>query len=157
MKGIELTAFDLAQRFIGLKEVAGPVSDPQVLAMLQLDDVWPADDSVPWCSAFVNYICWLLRLPRSKSLAARSWLTVGRSIPIPDAQVGFDVVVLTRGTNPQAGHVGLFAGLEWQLEDGHPHSQRVQILGGNQSNGVSVAPFPVDRIVGVRRLLEVTP
>ena len=30
------TAFDIAQRFVGLKEVAGPTSNPHVLAMLQI-------------------------------------------------------------------------------------------------------------------------
>jgi hypothetical protein len=38
MKKIEITAFDLAQRFIGMKEVSGKVSNPQILAMLQLEE-----------------------------------------------------------------------------------------------------------------------
>ena len=41
MKAIEITAFDLAQRFVGVKEVDGPTSNPQVLAMLNLDEDWP--------------------------------------------------------------------------------------------------------------------
>jgi hypothetical protein len=47
---MNITAFDLAQRFVGIKEIAGSVSNPQILAMLKLDDDWPKDDSVPWCS-----------------------------------------------------------------------------------------------------------
>lgn len=72
MKGIEMTAFDLAQRFAGAAEVAGSASNPQILAMLRLDEKWPEGDDVPWCSAFINYVAWLLRLTRSKSLQARS-------------------------------------------------------------------------------------
>jgi uncharacterized protein (TIGR02594 family) len=154
MQKIEITAFDLASRFIGLKEVAGPVSNPAILAMLQLDAKWPPDDETAWCSAFVNYICWLLRLPRSKSLAARSWLGVGRDIPLAQAEPGFDIVVLSRGggTQPDAtvidapGHVGFVAGFNvtfgW-----------IEVLAGNQGDAVSVARFPLTRLLSVRRLL----
>jgi len=120
MPKIELSAFDLAQRFLGITEVQGPTANPQVLAMLRLDEQWPKGDEVPWCSAFMNYVTWLLRLPRSKDLRARSWLTVGRAVSLDKAEVGFDVVILKRGTGNQPGpnvidapgHVGLFAGRE---------------------------------------------
>ena len=55
---IKITAYKLAERFIGMKEVAGAVHNPQILAMLKLDNAWPVSDEVPWCSAFVNYIAW---------------------------------------------------------------------------------------------------
>jgi uncharacterized protein (TIGR02594 family) len=151
VKKLELSAFDLAQRFVGVDETPGAASNPQVLAMLRLDNKWPAGDEVPWCSAFVNYIAWLLRLPRSKSLAARSWLTVGERIPPASAVAGFDVVILQRGDGPQPGpeviaapgHVGFFAGLE---------GSRVLMLGGNQGDSVNVTGFPASQILGVRRL-----
>jgi uncharacterized protein (TIGR02594 family) len=152
MKKIELTAFELAQRFVGIKEISGRVSNPQILSMLRLDDKWPQDDSVPWCSAFVNYITWLLRLPRSKSLRARSWLLVGEPIVVSQlAVVGFDVVVLKRGSGNQPGpevikapgHVGFFAGL---------NTTHVAMLGGNQSDSVNISFYDTDRILGIRRL-----
>lgn len=146
-----VTAYDLAQRFVGFKETPGAASNPAVLAMLKLDGEWPKDDSVPWCSAFTNYVAWLLRLPRSKSLAARSWLTVGTPIGLLDAKPGFDVVILQRGDGVQPsadvlaapGHVGWFAGLE---------GDQVLVLGGNQGDAVSIARFPKTRVLGVRRL-----
>lgn len=149
---VELTAYELAQRFIGLEEAEGAASNPQVLAMLRLDSAWPSGDDVPWCSAFANYVAWLLRLPRSKSLAARSWLKVGVPVPLEEARAGFDVVVLKRGGGAQPGpevtnapgHVGFFAGLE---------GDRVLVLGGNQGDQVSVAPYPAANVLGVRRLL----
>jgi len=155
MKKIEITAYDLAQRFVGMTEVAGKVSNPQILAMLQLDTLWPEQDEVPWCSAFVNYIAWLLRLPRSKDLRARSWLDVGIFIPvelIERAEIGFDVVILKRGGGNQpgpevinaSGHVGFFAGKE---------ENKVLILGGNQSDSVNISRFLVLNILGIRRLL----
>lgn len=146
-----ITAFDLAQRFVGLKEVPGATAHPQILAMLSLDVSWPKDDEVPWCSGFANYICWLLRLPRSKSLLARSWLLVGQPVPLAQARVGFDVVVLNRGGAPSPdiltgpGHVGFYAG--------HDQSM-VTVLGGNQGDQVSLVRFKKSDLLGVRRLLQ---
>ena len=152
MRTIQTTAFDLASRFSGLNEVSGTASHPQILAMLQLDQAWPEDDQVPWCSAFTNYVAWLLRLPRSKNLRARSWLAVGRPVPLSAAEAAFDIVVLSRGTGKQPGpevldapgHVGFFAGRE---------TSRILLLGGNQANSVTVSSYPSDQLLGVRRLL----
>ena len=147
---MNITAFDLAQRFVGVRELPGDKDNPFVMAMLTLDQGWPQHDEVPWCSAFVNFIAWMLRLPRSKSLGARSWLQVGTPVISSIATPRSDVIVVTRGANPAGpevinapGHVGFFAG--W---DNHG----VAILGGNQGNSVGVAVFPAERILGVRRL-----
>jgi hypothetical protein len=35
---------------------------------------------------------------------------------------------------------------------GDPDNRQVLVLGGNQSDSVSVAPYRVDRVLGVRRL-----
>jgi uncharacterized protein (TIGR02594 family) len=149
--GLNITAYDLALRFVGMREVPGSGSNPAILSILRLDQEWPEVDEVPWCSAFVNYVAWLLRLPRSKSLRARSWLQVGVPTPLLAATVGFDVVILARGqqqAGPEVinapGHVGFYAG----AESGH-----VLLLGGNQGDAVSIAPFDTNRLLGVRRLL----
>lgn len=140
MTPVSLTPYQLAQRFVGIKEAVGHAANPQILAMLQLDDTWPQEDEVPWCSAFVNYVTWLLRLPRSKSLAARSWLSVGTPVTMTTASVGFDVVVLSRGSG---GHVGFFSACE---------QDRVWMLSGNQGDTVCVASFETSRVLGIRRL-----
>ena len=152
MKGKEVSAYDIALRFVGIKEVSGSTANPQILAMLRLDQQWPEDDSVPWCSGFVNYIAWILRLPRSKSLRARSWLTVGEVLELAEAEAGFDVVVLKRGGGKQPGpsvidapgHVGFFAGVQ---------GNSILVLGGNQSDTVSIGAYPKSRLLGVRRLM----
>ncbi|HEY6108682.1 MAG TPA: TIGR02594 family protein [Gemmatimonadales bacterium] len=154
---MQITAYELAQRFTGIHEVQGPTANPAVMAMLRLDSEWPKDDEVPWCSAFVNYVAWLLRLPRSKDLRARSWLGVGLPIARLDAaRVGFDVVILNRGgaaASPDVidapGHVGFFAGID-QVTAGP------LLLGGNQNNGVSLRSFPAADVLGVRRLKDET-
>ena len=145
-----MTAIALAGRFIGVKETAGVASTPLVLAMLQLDGAWPKDDAVPWCSAFVNYVCWLMDLPRSKSLAARSWVRIGTPILLRDARSGFDIVVLNRGGSPAPddagpGHVGFFVEYDSAAE-------RVLVLGGNQQNSVNMQWFPARDVLAVRRL-----
>ena len=143
-------AFDLAQRFTSIEEVGGNVDNPQIMAMLKLDARWPSNDEVPLCSAFANYICWLARLPRSKDLRARSWLNIGRCIPLDQAEAG-DIVVIKRGKGEQPGpevidvqgHVGFYAGM---------FSGFIEILGGNQGDTVKVSRYPRDRLLGVRRL-----
>jgi uncharacterized protein (TIGR02594 family) len=147
-----VSAYDIAQRFVGIKEMSGTLDNPMILAMLKLDDEWPEHDEVPWCSGFANFVCMILRLPRSKSLRARSWLEVGRPVALEDAKCGFDVVIFNRGGPHDAsvidapGHVAFFARLE---------GDNVYVLGGNQSNSVKVSPYPREDVLGVRRLYGV--
>ena len=147
---MNITAFDIAQRFVGIQEVGGAVDNPMIMSMLKLDNAWPEDDEVPWCSAFANYVAWLLRLPRSKDLRARSWLTIGKGIMLDDAEVG-DVIVIKRGKGSQPGpevidapgHVGFYAGRFGEL---------IEVLGGNQSDTVKISRYHKSRLLGVRRL-----
>lgn len=149
---MRITAHELAERFSGIQELAGSVDNPQIMAMLKLDNSWPQNDEVPWCSAFVNYICWLLRLPRSKDLRARSWLEVGTPVTLEQATPGFDIVVLKRGMPPQPGpdvidapgHVGFFAGFDGAL---------IEVLGGNQANTVKVSRYDPQNLLSIRRLI----
>ena len=148
-----LTAYDLAQRFVGLKEFSGAKDNGFIVwahSLCGLGDEQP--DETPWCSSWLNAIAWLLRLPRSKSAAARSWLELGTPIPLMDAKPGYDVVIFKRGPEPQPGpdvtrgaqgHVALFAGLQ---------GEHVLALGGNQGNAVNVSRYQISSVLGVRRL-----
>jgi uncharacterized protein (TIGR02594 family) len=147
---IETSAFLIAQRFVGIKEVKGNLDNPMILAMLNLDVSWPSHDEVPWCSAFANYVAWILRLPRSKSLLARSWLGVGIPIDLSIARADCDIVVIKRGGDDSGpenmtapGHVGFYAGR---------NGNSVMILAGNQGDSVNISNFPLNRILGLRRL-----
>lgn len=153
MNYLQVTAFSRATRYVGqILELPGESDHPLIQWWLSLCGFgFDAHDEIAWCSAFANGIAWDLRLPRTKSAAARSWLTVGEVVSLDQATVGFDVVVLQRGEGAQPGpeilaapgHVGFFAGLE---------DQRVMVLGGNQSNGITVQGFDRARVLGVRRL-----
>lgn len=145
-----------AQRFVGeVREIPGANHhSPFIQWCFECCGYGPeTPDEVPWCSAFVNRIAWMLRKPRSKSAAARSWLTVGVPVPLHEAELG-DVVILKRGGGEQPGpevtkgapgHVGFFAGQNMT-------AGKVLILGGNQSDGVTVASFPSELILGIRRI-----
>jgi uncharacterized protein (TIGR02594 family) len=147
-----MNTYQLAQRFVGeVKEWPGNKHNPLIQWWHSLCGLPDTPDEVPWCSSFVNGIAWLLRLPRSKSAAARSWLKVGVPVSMSQAALG-DVVVLQRGSGPQPGpevtsgapgHVGFYAGRE---------GAHVLVLGGNQSNEVNVSRYPLERVLGVRRL-----
>ena len=152
-----MTLFDLAQRFVGeVRELPGIQQEPFIQWCFTKCGYGPdTPDEIPWCSAILNGWCWLLRLPRSKSSAARSWLTVGQAMSIEQARVGYDIVILRQEKNDPGpdvlkarGHVGLFAGREVSA-GGH---QYVLVLGGNQADAVSVVRFPEELVLGVRRL-----
>ena len=148
---VQITPYALAARFMGLKEVAGSVHNPAILAMLALDAKWAKTDETPWCSAFVNYVAWLLDCQRSRSLAARSWLKIGREVDEHMAAPGFHVVVLARGSGFQPGptvldapgHVGFFA---------YYDTDRIGVLGGNQGDAVSIQTFPKAAVLGIREI-----
>ena len=165
-----MTPFDLAARWQGLREVEGIANNPAIVTMLRIGAAghdnelaallgsWPGDDETPWCGGFCSFSAWLARVDRPKpGLRARSWLTAGRHIPLGQARIGLDVVVLKRGGSAQPGpevlqapgHVGFYAGhdearMEW-----------IELLGGNQGDRVCVARYPYERILGVRRLSPV--
>ncbi len=141
-----MTAFDRAQRYVGeVQELAGGQDHPLIQWWHSLCGLGANQpDETPWCSSFVNGVCWDEQLPRTKSAMARSWLNQGRVIALEEARPGFDIVVLARGKAPQ-GHVGFFAG----VDETHVH-----VLGGNQGNSVSIAAFPRGDVLGVRRLKE---
>ena len=143
-----VTAFTLAERYVGIREMEGSsLNHPLIEWWLSLCDLgFGLPDETAWCSAFVNGIAWELSLPRSKSAAARSWIRVGERVLTIDAQVGWDIVVLSRDPSPWAGHVGFFAG--WERD-------KVLLLGGNQSDRVCTAPYEESRILGVQRLYPI--
>ena len=151
------TLYRVASQFIGIKETAGIKDNPLVVAMLQLNDASVQHDETAWCSAFVNFVAFILDLPRSRSLRARSWLAIGSPANPQDAVVDCDIVIVKRGEGEQSGpevldapgHVGLFAG--W-VDDTHT---RVKVLGGNQTAAgtVCIQSYPAAWILGVRRLL----
>ncbi|BDD03789.1 C40 family peptidase [Aureibacter tunicatorum] len=138
----------LAFEELGEKEIPGPLHNERVVQYAQDSGFeWINDDETPWCSVFVNWLAIKSGMQSSGSAMARSWLNVG--LPVDRNPLPGDVVVFWRvRPNASTGHVGLFLGYS---EDG----RKIYCLGGNQKNSVSVEAYPVERLLGFRRLLPV--
>jgi uncharacterized protein (TIGR02594 family) len=98
----------------------------------------------PWCAGFMNAVLTRTGWGSTQSLAARSFLNYGAKTKDPDEG---DIVVLRRGRDGWSGHVGFFMGYEYY--DG---TKYVKVLGGNTEKKVDVGYFPVNRVLGYRRL-----
>lgn len=94
-----------------------------------------------WCAAFANSVLASTGAPTSKApLLARSFLEYGDKVDKPTAG---DVVVFSRGSDQNKGHVGFYVGED---EKGN-----IMVLGGNQSNSVSIQSYSKDKLLGIRR------
>jgi len=103
-----------------------------------------------WCAAFVNAVLDETGVAGSSSvsnypLTARSFLKWGTKVSEPEPG---DIVVFPRGNSSWQGHVGFYLktleinGVDYYM-----------ILGGNQSNKVSIVPYRASRALGIRRSL----
>jgi uncharacterized protein (TIGR02594 family) len=130
---------DHAWAELGQSEVSGPASNARIADYIRRvghPDV--ADDATPWCAAFVGACLDRAGIPGTGSLLARSFLSWG--IEADEPQLGA-VAVLSRGADPALGHVGFLVGTT---------GDRLLLLGGNQSDSVSVEGFARDRLLGFR-------
>lgn len=129
---------DLAKGQIGTKEIPGPKSNKAVLAYYKEAGAPVQSDAVPWCAAFVGAMLKRAGIEPTGSLMARSYLGWGTPLKAPKPGC---VVVFARG-RPPSGHVGFF--------DGFTSKGMLRIVGGNQSDAVSIANYPANRVLGYR-------
>lgn len=124
---------------LGARELPGNRHNRDIVAMFR-DAGRPevTRDEVPWCAAFVGAVLERAGRAGTNSLRARSYLEWGEALAAP--RLGA-IVVLSRGSNPAAGHVGF-----WLGETAGTHI----LLGGNQSDAVTVQGFAKARLLGLR-------
>lgn len=130
--------FDLAAQQIGLNENE---KGPAIQEYLR-NGGQNLDPSVTaWCAAFVNSTINQSGGSGTDKLNARSFMKWGQPVDTP--QRG-DVAVFSRG-DPKGwqGHVGFFDSFN---DDG-----RINVLGGNQNDGVNISPYDKSRLLGFRR------
>ena len=136
-----MKAYDLAWKEIGTVEwKAG--SNPKVLDYY--DDagaIGISNDDVPWCAAFVGAMLKRAGGKGTGRLDARSYLKWGKPVDIAEARTG-DIVVFRRGNSSWQGHVAFFVRRAGAM---------IEVVGGNQSDSVSVARYPIGSLLGVRR------
>lgn len=126
----------------GTREIAGPRHSPAIMRWAARLGLHYAGDETAWCGLFAAH-CLASALPDeplpNNPLAARNFLRFGR----PLAQPAIGAVLVFRRGDPRGwtGHVGFCCG-----EDGVTYA----VLGGNQSNSVSVAHIAKQRCLGLR-------
>lgn len=121
-----------ARKYMGLHEVR----DAKVLdALLDLDA-----SEIPWCGAFTGMVIGKVlpdeNLP-SNMLWARNWEKLGTGLNKSTVVLGA-IAVFARGTG---GHVGIVVGHD---------ETTLHVLGGNQSNSVSITRVAKDRLLDLR-------
>lgn len=134
---------EIALSYYGTKAITGKLNNQLIVDMFQaIGHKWVQTDDVAWCSAFINFCAMKAGLPYTKSLAARSWLTIGE--PVNSPEMG-DIVIFWRiSENSEFGHVGLYIN-----EDGN----YINVLGGNQSGMVRISQYYKSNLLGFRRLV----
>ncbi len=133
----------IAERELGIAEIPGPKANTRISEYLTGVGANPSDET-PWCAAFANWCLAKAGIRGTGKPNARSFLVIGDPVNLADARPG-DIVVFWRG-DPKGwtGHVAFF----WALHD----ADTIEVLGGNQSNAVSIATYPIRRILGIRRV-----
>ncbi len=128
-----------AWRELGQKEIAGAGDNARIAAYFR-DAGHPSvtNDETAWCAAFAGAMLERSGVRAAGSLRARSYLAWASSIDAP--RLGA-IAVLSRGADPALGHVGFLVG---ETDAG------LVLLGGNQSNAVTVAVFERSRLLSLR-------
>lgn len=135
----ELPWIKLARTFVGIKEVKGIKHHPEIIRWLgkmgefnNEAKAWWRDDETPWCGLFVGYVLGECgRYVVREWYRAKSWTQQMTKLDKP--AYGCLAVMDRVG----GGHVGFVVGRD--------DKGRLMILGGNQSDMVSIAPFNTSR------------
>ncbi len=97
---------------------------------------------IPWCGAFVGMVL-AATLPKeampANPLGSRNWLKAGK--PLDGPQIGAIAIFWRGNRNGWQGHVGFVVGHD---------KTHLHILGGNQSDAVTVSRIAKNRLLGYR-------
>lgn len=128
---------------LGVMERQGLRRDhPRILEYLASTSGPSTRDETPWCAAFVGWCLRAVGIDGTGRRLARSYMQWGREDLVHERPRLGAVTVLWRGSAAGTlGHVGFFVGRD---------AESVWLLGGNQANRVSVAPYPLRRVLGYR-------
>lgn len=136
-----------------IREYPGAATNPRIY-LYHASTGHGEPDSVPWCASFVNFCVEKVGLIGTNSKAARSWHDQGWGDDVTSAPREGDIAVWQRrftnpdGTPGSGGHVGFIVSFD---------SSTITVLGGNQSDRVSIASYPREGSLGGQsyRLLSI--
>jgi len=134
----------IARQKLGIHEIPGPRTQEFIGDCLESVGL-PRDDSISWCSAFVNKVMELAGYEGTKSGMARSWLKWGREPGPFDEWVGCITILYRDDPDGPYGHVGFL--VDWKDDDS---GYWVKLLGGNQADSVNEMWFDGERVLGYR-------
>jgi uncharacterized protein (TIGR02594 family) len=126
---------------LGLHELPGAAARPRIVEMYaKAGHPEITSDEIAWCSAALN--TWMVESNNrgTGSLAARSWLSWGRAVDLRKTIPRGAVLIFRRSSSWQ-GHVCLC------LED---RDGMLTVIGGNQSDGVTIARYRKAALIGAR-------
>lgn len=125
-------------KLVGTKEIIGSKDNQSIIdwAKEEGGDISETytHDSVPWCALFANHILTKVGLKGTETLWALDFAGKWPSVRLNGPAVGAFAPMLRNG----GGHVIVVVG-----KDQHGN---IMGLGGNQSDKVSIIPFPVSRL-----------
>ena len=141
-----MTHMTIARSYLGTKEIKGSADNPKIMEMYRtVGHDWVEHDEVAWCAAFVGHCLEKAGFASTRKLNARSYLTWGEKVAGLEQARDGDVLVFTRGASAAQGHVAFFL---------KAVGSQVEVLGGNQSDGVTIARYAKSRLLGIRRPLR---
>lgn len=138
-----MTWFQIATSLIGTREITGRKHNPTIIAWARklgakVLGIAVTDDETPWCSTFVAHCISEAGLtPPPIAVRASSWAEWGANLRADRLAPGA-ILVFQR---PGGGHVGFYVG-----EDATTY----HVLGGNQSNAVTITRIAKERCVARR-------
>lgn len=125
-------------KLIGVKETLGPKDNKTIIDWAKEEGGSISEtythDNIPWCALFANHILTKAGLKGTETLWALDFAGKWPSIKLDGPAVGAFAPMLRNG----GGHIIVVVG-----KDQHGN---IMGLGGNQSDKVSVIPFPVSRL-----------
>jgi len=134
--------YEEAKRLLGLREGPGSRDNPTIIDWADQLGIDYDHDDIPWCGLFVAH-CVGATLPDEplpdNPLGARNWARFGEAA---DKAPGAILVFWRESQNSGKGHVGFYRG-----ED----ATAFHVLGGNQSDSVSVTRVAKNRCLAIRR------
>lgn len=127
---------DTARKFLGSAEIVGPQHSPFIIGLWKSIGLGHKSEEIPWCMGFVMAMMQHSKYPYLKSGWARDGLKYG--VKLNEPAYGC-IVVFARGSG---GHIGFVVGRDAR--------DNLMVLGGNQSDKVSIAAFSRTRVIGYR-------